>query len=75
MLPTPFTYTIHHSTGSSPVVVDQTTDSGQWNYLDTFTFNAGTGGYVEVDNDCTQAPSSGGTTYVIADAIMLEPQP
>jgi hypothetical protein len=69
------TYTIHHSTGSTPVVVDQTTDSGQWNYLGTFTFNAGTGGYVEVDNDCTQAPSSGGTTYVIADAIMLELQP
>ncbi len=38
-------------------------------------FDPGTSGYIEPNNNYTQAPSSGGVTCVIADAIMFEPQP
>ncbi len=66
-------YTIHHSSGSDTVTVDQTTNGGKWNLLGIFAFNAGTSGYVVLDDDCTPAPVSGGTTCVIADAVMFEP--
>ena len=70
------TYTINHSAGSTPVVVDQTytgPGGGKFVLLGTFAFNAGTSGYVVLDDGCTPAPVSGGTTYVIADAVMFEP--
>jgi len=68
------TYTIHDNTGTPKEVhMNQTTDSGKWNLLGTFEFDAGTSGYIELDNNCTQAPSSGGVTCVIADAVMFVP--
>ncbi|MDY6989831.1 MAG: hypothetical protein SWQ30_17455, partial [Thermodesulfobacteriota bacterium] len=72
------TYTVTHSTGSDPVVVDQTPlgeGGGQWNLLGTYTFDVGALGFVTLTDDVTPAPEPGGITYVIADAIRWELQP
>ena len=45
---------------------DQRTGGGQWQYLGTFQFNAGTGGYVQVSD-------SNGST-VSADAALFVPR-
>ena len=46
---------------------------GQWNYLGTWTFAAGTSGYVVLSDDATEAPLPGGATVVAGDAIKFVP--
>ena len=68
------TYTIYYNDGTDSVEVtkDQTTGGGDWNYLDTRNFNAGTSCYVKLTND---APASDpAANWVIADAIQFEAQ-
>ena len=67
------TYTIYYNDGTDSVQVpaDQTTAGGQWNYLDTLNFNAGTSCYVELSNDAPAGTEA--NTWVIADAIKFEP--
>ena len=55
---------IVHADGVSSVVINQTTNGGAWNYIDTYKFNAGTQGYVQIS-----AASTGST---IADAVLFE---
>lgn len=44
--------------------IDQTINSGKWNYLGTYNFNFGTSGYVKLSGSCV------GST--IADAVLFE---
>jgi len=57
-------YTIYYDGGSETVDVNQQINGGQWNYLGTYTFAAGTSGSIVL--------SDGGNGYVIADAVKLE---
>jgi 5-methylcytosine-specific restriction endonuclease McrA len=57
-------YTIHYAGGSETVDVDCTINYGQWYYLGTYPFAAGTTGSVVLSDDADG--------YVIADAIKLE---
>ncbi|MDY6987278.1 MAG: hypothetical protein SWQ30_04400 [Thermodesulfobacteriota bacterium] len=70
-------YTVNHSGGSTPILVNQIGGGGQWNLLGTFSFNAGTSGTVVVDDDATRAPgaSDDTTTVITGDAIKLVPVP
>jgi hypothetical protein len=43
-------YRIRHAGGTAVTIRDQRTAGGQWVYLGTFQFNAGTAGYVEVSD-------------------------
>jgi len=56
------TYTIQHSGGSTPLVVNQQAGGSQWNTLGTFSFNAGTAGHVTLSNNANP-------NVVIADAV------
>ena len=58
-------YTITHANGTTTVLVDQSTNQGQWNYLGRFKFNAGGTASVKISNNVS------GGDYVIADAIKL----
>jgi len=55
-------FTVHHAGGATTFLVNQQQNGGQWNVLGTFTFAAGTAGYVTLSNDAN--PS-----VVIADAV------
>lgn len=69
-------YTVYHDGGHERVEVDQTTGGpggGQWNYLGTWTFAAGTSGYVVLSDDATDAPLLGGATVIAGDAIKWVP--
>ncbi len=56
------TFAVHHASGSTPIVVNQQINGETWYELGTFSFNAGSGGYVTLHNDAN--PS-----VVIADAV------
>jgi uncharacterized lipoprotein YddW (UPF0748 family) len=56
------TFTVHYADGSTPVVVNQQINGETWFNLGTFSFEAGTAGFVTLHNDAN--PS-----VVIADAI------
>jgi len=60
-------YTIHHAGGSNVVTVDQSVAAleGQWNLLGSYTFNAGTSHFVEIDTT---------NGLVSADAVKLVAQ-
>jgi hyaluronate lyase len=60
-------YTIYYNGGSETIRVNQEINGDQWVLLGTYPFAAGTSGYVMLSNDANE--------YVIADAILLEPQP
>src|SRR5690606_24227302 len=51
-------YTIQYAGGSATVVVDQDTDSGQWVRLGTFSFAAGSAGYIELVRNCGNGVAS-----------------
>lgn len=55
-------YTIHHLDGSTAVNVNQQAGGSQWNALGSFSFAAGTDGYVTLSNDANP-------NVVIADAV------
>lgn len=56
-------FTIHHASGSAALTVDQRPSvQGDWKLLGTFSFAAGTTGYVELTDRANG-------TYVIADAV------
>ena len=55
-------YTVYYNGGSDEVTVNQQTNGGQWNLLGTYSFAAGTSGYVMLSNE-------GANGYVMADAI------
>ena len=59
-------FTITHADGSTAVTVNQQINGETWFELGTYFFNAGTGGYVTLDNDAHSA-------VVIADAIRFTP--
>ncbi len=56
------TFTVHHAGGSTPVQVNQQIGGETWVPLGAFTFDAGTGGHVVLDNDAHSG-------VVIADAV------
>lgn len=56
-------YRVHHSGGTTEVVVDHRMVGRGWVWLGSYYFHAGTSGYVEISNES----SAGG--YAIADAI------
>lgn len=58
--------TVVHAGGTSAYIVDQRTLGAQWVPVGTFSFNQGTGGYVQLGNANT-------TGYVIADAVLFSP--
>jgi len=58
-------YTIHHSTGETTVLVDQTTGGSSWVSLGTYSFNS--------LEEYTVTLSNNADGYVIADGIWLEP--
>jgi RHS repeat-associated protein len=58
-------YTVHHAGGASAVAVNQQLDTGQWNLLGTFSFDAGG------DNRVTLTDEADG--IVIADAVLFLP--
>lgn len=58
-------YTVTHAGGQTTVAANQTGNSGQWNYLGTFTFIAGAGHHVSLSANANGA--------VAADAIKLLP--
>jgi hypothetical protein len=68
------TYTIYYNDGTDfvEVLVDQTENGGQWNFLEKLDFSAGTSCYVEIHNDAPQGTDPT-KTWVIADAIRFEP--
>jgi len=51
-------YVIHYSGGSASRTVNQDVSSGQWVQLGTFTFAAGTGGYVDLTRDAADGAST-----------------
>jgi hypothetical protein len=55
-------YTISHAEGNTVLIVDQTTNSGQWNSLGTYSFKAGDSGNVAIT-------SLDANNTVMADAI------
>lgn len=57
---------IVHAGGTATTTVNQRTYGGQWRYVGTYTFNAGTGGSVTLSNTGTNG-------YVIADAVLFDP--
>ena len=59
-------YRIVSAQGTTVTTRDQRTGGGQWQYLGTFQFNAGTGGYVQVSDN-------NGST-VSADAALFVPR-
>jgi parallel beta-helix repeat protein len=61
-------YTINYDGGSETVRVNQKATTGQWNYLGTYPFAAGTSGSMVLSD----GPDADGV--VCADAIMLEPK-
>jgi hypothetical protein len=62
-------YTINYDGGSETVRVNQKESgtAGQWNYLGTYNFLAGTSGYVELSD----GPNANGV--VIGDAVRFDP--
>jgi len=58
-------YTISHASGYSTVQANQLQNGGQWNYLGTFFFNAGTSGSVTL-SDASNDPQA---DAVCADAV------
>lgn len=58
-------YTIHHTGGDTVFFRDQRVDFGQWNLMGTFSFEAGSAGYV------TLTRGGGGVTS--ADAVKFTP--
>ncbi|MCX7718757.1 MAG: hypothetical protein N2111_10215 [Candidatus Sumerlaeaceae bacterium] len=56
-------FTVVHAGGTTVVPRDQRINGSQWNLLGTFTFNAGTSGYVQLTD------AVGATEYVSADAV------
>lgn len=60
-------YTVFFNGGSQTVTVDQTTTSAQWVVLGTFNFGVGSGGYVELSDQCQASK------VVIADAVRFAP--
>ena len=44
-------YTVYHAGGSNTVTLDQNVNPGQWVSIGTYTFNAGTNGYVKLTRD------------------------
>ena len=59
-------YDVIYPGGTNTVIVDQTTQGGQWVLLMTTNFNAGTNGHVRIRN-------AGTSGYVIADAVEFIP--
>ena len=59
------TYTVHHTGGSTPVVVDQRSNSNRWNLLGTFTLEPGSNHRVVLTNE--------GNGRVIADGVQFVP--
>jgi len=57
-------YTTTHASGSNTVRVNQVANGGQWNFLGSYNFNVGTGGYVQLSDDATG-------TVVSADAVQF----
>ena len=60
------TFTVHHAFGDTPIPVNQEINGETWVDLGTFTFNAGTGGYVTLHNDADPV-------VIIADAVRFTP--
>lgn len=61
-------FTVHHQSGETQFIVDQTQAGGQWNLLGSFAFTAGTAGWVTLTEEGT-TPGK----VVIADAVRFEP--
>ena len=60
-------YTVYYDGGSQTFHINQTTGGGQWNYLATRPFAAGTSGYVKLSNATGET-----STAVIADAVKFD---
>jgi hypothetical protein len=56
-------YTIYHSGGSTTIDMNQNQGGGCWQYIDTFTFSAGTSHRIELSGDAEA------DMYVMADAV------
>lgn len=56
-------HTVVHAEGEETFYIDQRVDGGDWNYLGTFKFEAGLGGYVRISDNATAG------TVIMADAI------
>jgi hypothetical protein len=57
-------YRIVSAQGTTLTTRDQRTGGGQWQYLGTFQFNAGTGGYVQVSDDNGSAVSADAALFI-----------
>lgn len=61
-------YTINYASGSVTITVNQTLNSGEWNFLGRYPFNAGSGKSVILADSGNPA----GTSYVSADAVRFD---
>ncbi|NOU67918.1 hypothetical protein GC096_28225 [Paenibacillus sp. LMG 31461] len=59
---------IVHAGGTAPASIDQTSLGGQWNFVGSYSFAAGSTGYVKIRTD-------GVNGVVVADAVKFEPVP
>ena len=62
-------YTVYHAGGSNTHTVNQQINGGQWVALGTFSFAAGTGGYVRLSDRARKNKT------IAADAVRFEPAP
>ncbi|NOU62556.1 hypothetical protein GC096_00660 [Paenibacillus sp. LMG 31461] len=58
--------TVNHAGGTYSTTVNQQANGGQWNFIGSYTFHAGTSGNVVISNTSTSG-------FVIADAVKFVP--
>ncbi|GAB4268036.1 MAG: hypothetical protein Kow0092_21660 [Deferrisomatales bacterium] len=66
--------TVAHAGGMSELTVDQTVDGGRWNYLGSWSFDAGTGGWVEITGRSGRA-SADAVRFVLRSGGGSDPGP
>ncbi len=62
-------YSVKHLGGTSEYLVNQKMGGGTWIYLGTFEFDAGTDGYVTLDNDLPEGLAHKVNSVITADAV------
>ncbi|MNQ80421.1 Xanthan lyase precursor [compost metagenome] len=62
---------IVHASGTASVSIDETSNGGQWNLVGSYSFAAGTTGYVKIRTDSV----NGVNGVVVADAVRFVPVP
>lgn len=62
-------FTVNHAGGPTTVLKNQTIDGGQFNLIGTYTFNAGGGQYLEIDNAANGTVVADGVLFMRTDTL------